>query len=437
MKNIIEIENEQTAENSRMNYRILGEGAYAPNDDLHSRLNNNDLVIGGSGSGKTGGYVIPNLRCPYGSFIVTDTKGQLYRMLASDLRRQGYKVRLLDFVNPEHSQGYNPLHYIRPSQMKADGNRYNYKDIVSLAALMVPKISGDREPFWQDSARTVMTFLLTFAMEALPPNERYLPGVTALYRCLSNEKSLNRIRLWCEMHPDSFAAAKFGMFSSVITSEKTWGCIEQFVAEALDIYNLPEVSPIFSANREYVNLHDIGREKTAVFLNVSDTDRYADTMVSLFYAQAMQVLCNDAGRSPDGRLPVPVRFIMDDFGSSVYIEDFDRLISIIRSRNISASVILQSLPQLETRYNYAQSQTIIANCDHILYLGGQDLDTAVYIGSRINRTADKVLQLPDDKAYLMVRGKQGQMVDKVTPYGDRAKFQCREALNAPMTVYEP
>ena len=239
------------------------------------------------------------------------------------------------------------------------------------------------------------------------------------------------------MHPDSFAAAKFGMFSSVITSEKTWGCIEQFVAEALDIYDLPEVSPIFSANREYVNLHAIGREKTAVFLNVSDTDRYADTMVSLFYAQAMQVLCNDADRSPDGRLPVPVRFIMDDFASSVYIEDFDRLISIIRSRNISASVILQSLPQLETRYNYAQSQTIIANCDHILYLGGQDLDTAVYIGSRINRTADKVLQPPGDKAYLMVRGKQGQMVDKVTPYGDHAKFQCREALNAPMTVYEP
>lgn len=418
-------------EAGRADFRILAEGHYALNNDLESRLNNNDLIIGGSGSGKTGGYVVPNLRCPYGSFLVMDTKGQLWKMLAPGLRRQGYEVRLLDFVEPERSQGYNPLDYLRPVRDRKRLEHFNCRDITSLATLMVPDLEGDKDPFWRNNARTVLTFLLSFTMEALPPEERCLASVAELYRCISSQDSLKRMQLWCSMHPGSFTDRKYRMFAEVIRSDRTWACIEQFVAEALDIYDLPEAAPIFGSRKACIDLHSIGRKKTAVFVNVSDTDRYADRMVSLFYSQAMQVLCRDADQMPDGRLPVPVRFLMDDFASSVYIENFDRIISVIRSRNISASVILQSLPQLETRYSHAQAQTIVTNCDHVLYLGGQDLDTAEYIGNRVGRTADHVLLLPDDKAYLLVRGRRGEMVDRVTPYGIHAQLQPQEPLPGP------
>ena len=118
----------------------------------------------------------------------------------------------------------------------------------------------------------------------------------------------------------------------------------------------------------------IGREKTAVFLNISDTNRYADQLVNLFYVQAMQVLCEDADNiRPTGRLRIPVRFILDDFAANAYIENFDKLISVIRSRNVSVSVILQNMTQLYSMYSEAEASTILNNCDHILYLGGQDI----------------------------------------------------------------
>ena len=132
----------------------------------------------------------------------------------------------------------------------------------------------------------------------------------------------------------------------------------------------------------------------------------------------MQVLCSKADQMPKGRLKVPVRFILDDFAANAYIENFDKLISVIRSRNISTSVILQNMTQLYSMYSEAQASTILNNCDHILYLGGQDITTAEYIGKRSNKPEENILLMPADKAYLLVKGKRGEMVDKITPYAD-------------------
>lgn len=147
------------------NCRILGKGQWISNDDIKSGLNNNDLIIGGTGSGKTGGYVIPNIRQANGNMVITDTKSILYKKLGKELEKQGYDVSILDFVNPERSDTYNPLEYIRTVNHFGLAD-YNHKDIISLSRVLVPtRIKHD--PFWEESARTVMAFLIAFTLEAL------------------------------------------------------------------------------------------------------------------------------------------------------------------------------------------------------------------------------------------------------------------------------
>lgn len=404
--------------------RVLAVGRYADDNDIRSGLNNNDLIIGCSGSGKTGGYVIPNIRRCHGSLIITDTKRHLYRTTAKELRSAGYKVYLLDFIEPEQSAGYNPLDYIR--EKKGPGKesiQYNTKDILSIAKILCP-VKNMRDPFWESSAQTVISFLMSFTLEALVPEEHDMISMVDLYRQLCDASGGRKvIEQWCEDNPSTYAAKKYKMFCEIYDADRTWACIQQFVSVALNIFDTREIQNIFRCQKKArINLHKIGQEKTAIFLNVSDTDRYADQMINLFYVQALQTLCQDADHMPAGRLKVPVRFILDDFASNARIEDFDKIISVIRSRNISVSVILQNLTQLNSLYSDAIAATILNNCDHILYLGGQDIETANYVGTRANRTLESVLLMPPNKAYLLEKGKRGELVDKIRPYADREYF---------------
>ena len=152
-----------------------------------------------------------------------------------------------------------------------------------------------------------------------------------------------------------------------------------------------------------------------LFLNISDTDRTFDPIVNIFYLQALQTLCAEADELEDGRLKVPVRIIMDDFANSARIENFDKLISVIRSREISVSLILQSMTQIRSMYEEA-ANTIIDNCDHILYLGTQNLETAEFIGTRAYKTPEKILCMPADSAYLLEKGRPAELVKKIKPY---------------------
>ena len=411
--------------------RRLAAGHYVSDDDISSGMNNNDLIIGCSGSGKTGGYVIPNIRRGHGSMVITDTKGQLYNRLGKDLAAAGYKVYLLDFINPEYSVGYNPLEYIRkkPNRKqneKKNGSAYNTRDIVSMAHLLCPVRQDDRDPFWRQTAQTVIAFMVGFTLEALIPEEHNMLSVVDIFRQLSVPSGRKAIEQWCDDNPESFAARKYKMFCGVYDADRTWACVQQFVSEALQPFDFDEVIPMFSSEdrEKLLNLHKIGREKSAVFLNISDTNRYADELVNLFYTQAMQILCEDADHiRPTGRLRIPIRFIMDDFAANAYIENFDKLISVIRSRNISVSVILQNITQLYSLYSKAEAATILNNCDHILYLGGQDIETAEYIGMRSSRTAETVLLMPRDKAYLIEKGGRGELVDKITPYAEENRIE--------------
>ena len=192
-----------------------------------------------------------------------------------------------------------------------------------------------------------------------------------------------------QKNPDSFAWRKFCMSNSGKRAERTYCSILSVLAEKLDVLTFDGIEKLFQ------------REERVDFARLG---------------QAFQGLCRSADRDySDHRLPVPVRFILDDFATNTVIPDFDNVISVIRSRNICASIIIQSLSQLEGLYGHAKAMTIINNCDNCLYLGGQDVETANYFSLKMNRTVDTILNLPLDTAILFTRGQRPRKVEKMGP----------------------
>ena len=160
---------------------------------------------------------------------------------------------------------------------------------------------------------------------------------------------------------------------------------------------------LFRSNQKQIDFAEISREPTAVFVHVSDCDFSLSNLTSLFYTQALQMLIAEADSLPDNRLQIPVRLYLDDFANLI-IPDMDKTISVIRSRERSVSIVLQSITQLEGLYDHDKAMTIIDNCDHLLYLGGQSVETARFIGAKANKSASAILNLPLGKAWLCERG---------------------------------
>ena len=392
------------------NERILADGISVSNDTLVTGFNNNDLIIGSSGSGKTGGYVIPNLQNISESVVVSDTKGQLKRMFSDELKSKGYEVCCLDLVNPLESCGYNPLMGIR----RYDNGRYREQDVLMLANNIMPVLDKS-DPFWELAAAGYIAFLIAFCLDFLPPEEQNMISVCELHRKFIKPNGDISFVNMTNDHPEYYSSKKMAHIQSAMVADKMWSSICEFANRALEPFDFEEAKTIFE-NSESFDIASLGKKKTVLFLNVSDTDRTFDNLVNVFYTQALQMLCSIADKNPGGRLDIPVRIIMDDFAASARIPDFDKIISVIRSRDISVSLVLQSMTQLESMYSHAEAVTIINNCDHIIYLGCQDLDTAHYIGNRIFKSPDSVLCTPRDSVILITNGEKAKTVQKIRPY---------------------
>ncbi len=390
--------------------RLLAEGVEVSNNTRETGLNNNDLVIGSSGAGKTGGYVIPNIQRITGSLVVSDTKGQLYRKFSEELRIKGYEVKVLDLVNPQRSCRYNPLAHIRRYE---DGS-FREQDVLTLSQSITQCAEQDDDPFWQLAARSYIAFLICYCLEDMPAEEQNLTTICELNHAFSQQNGDLAFADWVRKNPKTFAARKFYEIKANQPADKMWSSILGIANVALEPFEFKEAEYIFGAG-DSLDIKDLGRKKTVLFLNVSDTDRTFDAMVNIFYTQALQNLCTEADEQADGRLRVPVRIIMDDFATSAQISDFDKIISVIRSREISVSLILQSMTQIRSMYGDA-ANTIIDNCDHLLYLGTQNLETAEFIGTRAYKTPEKILCMPRDSAYLLENGKPAELVKKIRPY---------------------
>lgn len=394
--------------NTETNRRILAKGEYAGNDTFKTGLNNNDVIIGPSGAGKTRGYVIPNILQKNGSMVVADTKGTVKKQTERILKEDGYQILEIDFAGGKIETGYNPFDFIGYDR---ENDRYCGRDLKTVAAMLIP-VKSRVDPYWEYAARQYFECLASYVLECLPRREQNLSSVVELFSLIGTG-TLGRL-FWEleELSPESYALSIYNMVKDIQRAERMHESIKGILSERLYAYREESVQKLFKAGRR-VRFKDLGKKKTALFLNISDTDRSMDALVNLFYAQAFHELCDSADNDyEDGRLPVPVRFYLDDFAANVYIPDFDRITSVIRSREVSVSIILQSLSQLDGMYGEAGAKTILNNCDHCLYLGGQDVGTARYIGIKADRPASRILNMPLDEAWLFRRGSTPKKVEK-------------------------
>ena len=391
-----------------MSYRILAEDRTVSSDTWDTGLNNNDIIIGPPGSGKTRGYVIPNILQCSESMIIADTKGALRRQVGGVLERTGYRIHEINLTDCHASNiGYNPLRNIR---YDSERGHYREQDILRVAACLVPlEIISD--PFWDHAARMLLETLLGYLLECQPQEEHTLSSAVLLLSEMGGGLTGRLLDEYAAIAPDSFAAVHWKLYKSMTQADRTQACIQGMLAERLSTLTFDGVADLFTRS-EQIDFAALGRERIALFLNISDTDRSLDSLAALLYTQAIQALCAEADRSLKHRLDIPVRLFLDDFAANVTIPDFDKIISVIRSREICVSLVLQSLSQLESLYGHPRAQTILGGCDNMLYLGGQDVETAQYISVKANKPASSILNMPLDAAWLFTRGADPQQVRK-------------------------
>lgn len=387
---------------------ILGEDVEIPDDTRITHNNRNHLVIGSSGSGKTMSYVMPNILKSDNSFIVSDPKGSLYKRTKESLIKKGYTVDIIDFKHPlDSSLGYNPFDFI---SIDNKGN-ISELDIQKVSASMIDIKDHANDRWWGDAARKYLECILGYTIEFLPNEEHNMDTVYKLSSMILSDKFATLIRQAEAENPESFSVKRFNGIRQSKDAEKMVASIAGILDEGLSKLNARELGYIYKMKNR-INFSNVGKEKTAIFLTVSDTDRTLDGLLTCFWSQCIHELLEYADSEPDERVRIPVRLYLDDFATNFRIPDFDKIISNIRSREISVSVILQSMSQLEVLYSRPEALTIIDNCDNLLFLGSNSVDTAEYISKRINKPMDSVLYLEHGKSWLIIRGSKPKLVDR-------------------------
>ena len=370
-------------------------------DSWVTGLNNNVLVLGCSGSGKTRNFLKPNLLQCEGSYVVLDSKGRLYREMEPCLSAHGYTVDCLDFTTMEGTIGYDPLHHVRWRK-----GRPIAQDIISLASALFPRTEMGDDPFWAGAAANYVASYIAYVFEALPDREWNMASVVSVYEqaCEGNAEALFSDLF--KQDPDSYAFSLYRRAKSTARAEKMHSSIMGIIAANLMPLTFDGALAAFR-KQDQIDFCDLGRERRALFVTMDDMDHSLAPLTSLFIRQAFSSLCDFAdAKCKEGRLPVPVRFMLDDF-ANLTLPGFDDVLSVIRSREISCTVICQTVSQLEARYNQAVANSIIGNCDRQLVLGFQDERTARYFALRANKTAATLLETPADSWWLFERGRRG------------------------------
>ena len=392
------------------NKMILGKDAYFDLDTNKTLRNNNVMIVGSPGSGKTRGVVIPNLLMAHGSYVVSDPKGNLCDTYGPYLKSKGYTVKRLDFSDPSRSMHYNPLHYVKSEQ-----------DILKLATVLATTTDygsyGHTDPIWPNTAIILLSALIGYAKERLNESDTNLHTVFEILG-LSDASSdardsghlgmMDKLFLSYEEElkkagkKDSFAVRQYKKVAS--GSGKTFRSIVISVLSGMGKFDTEEMAEVTAFDE--INICDIAKKKTVLFVCVSDTDRSMDVMANVFFMQALNELCNYADRECAGNhLPIPVRFIMDDFATNCKVDQFPRMIAAFRSRWISAILILQAESQLNAAYG-DDGRTIIGSCDTYVYLGGNDIDTAKAVSERCDEPLLSVLNMPVGESIIFRRGEK-------------------------------
>ena len=345
--------------------------------------NKNVIVIGGSGSGKTRFYVKPNLmQMPDNvSYVVTDPKGTIIVECGTMLVRHGYRIKVLNTINFKKSMHYNPFHYIRCE-----------KDILKLVNTIIANTKGEgekaTEDFWVKAERLLYTALIGYIWYEAPEEEQnfatLLEFINASETREEDEEFKNAVdELFEELeaeNPEHFAVRQYRKYK--LAAGKTAKSILISCGARLAPFDIAELREL--TRYDEMELDMLGDQKTAMFVIISDTDDTFNFIVAIMYTQLFNLLCDKADDEHGGRLPYHVRLLLDEFSNIGQIPKFDKLIATIRSREISASIILQSQSQLKTIYKDA-AETIIGNCDTVLFLGGKESSTLKEISETLGK----------------------------------------------------
>ena len=333
--------------------------------------NKNILVIGGSGSGKTRFFVKPNLMQMHSSYVVTDPKGTVLIECGKLLQRGGYKIKVLNTINFKKSMKYNPFAYLRSE-----------KDILKLVNTIIANTKGDGEKsgedFWVKAEKLYYTALIGYIWYEAPEEEKnfttLLEMINASEAREDDEDFKNPVDLMFdrleEKDPEHFAVKQYKKYK--LAAGKTAKSILISCGARLAPFDIRELRELMETDE--MELDTLGDRKTALFVIISDTDDTFNFVVSILYTQLFNLLCDKADDEYGGRLPVHVRCLLDEFANIGQIPKFEKLIATIRSREISASIILQSQSQLKAIYK-DNADTIVGNCDTTLFLGGKEKTT--------------------------------------------------------------
>ena len=334
--------------------------------------NKNILVIGGSGSGKTRFFVKPNLMQMHSSYVVTDPKGTVLLECGKLLQQKGgYRIKVLNTINFKKSMKYNPFAYLRSE-----------KDILKLVNTIIANTKGDGEKsgedFWVKAEKLYYTALIGYIWYEAPEDEKnfttLLEMINASEAREDDEDFQNPVDLMFERleekDPEHFAVKQYKKYK--LAAGKTAKSILISCGARLAPFDIKELRDLMETDE--MELDTIGDSKTALFVIISDTDDTFNFVVSILYTQLFNLLCDKADDEYGGRLPVHVRCLLDEFANIGQIPKFEKLIATIRSREISASIILQSQSQLKAIYK-DNADTIVGNCDTTLFLGGKEKTT--------------------------------------------------------------
>ena len=345
------------------------------------RRNLNTLVCGGSGAGKTRFYCKPNLMQANTSFVILDPKGEIVRDVGKLLEAKGYEIKVLDLISMEKSHCYNPFVYL-----------HNDNDIQRLVTNLfkstTPKGSQSNDPFWDTAASMLLLALVFYLHYEAPPDEQNFAMVMEMLRAgaIEDEDDNRPSPLDClfdelaDDNPDHIAIKYYRSYHS--GSAKTLKSIQITLAARLEKFNLESLAALTSTDE--LELGTLGEKKTALFALIPDNDTSFNFLVSILYTQLFQQLFYSADHIHGGSLPIPVHFLMDEFANVSLPDDFDKILSVMRSRSVSVSIILQNLAQLKALFE-KQWESIVGNCDEFLYLGGNEQSTHKYVSELLGK----------------------------------------------------
>lgn len=373
--------NKKYTEKDYSSNKILSQNVRIGLDGRRHRRNLNTLVIGGSGAGKTRFFGKPNLMQCNTSFVVLDPKGEQLRDVGNLLEKEGYVIKVVDLINMNRSHCYNPFRYIKDD-----------KDVLKLITNLIrnttPKGSQTNDPFWEKSETALLEALCLYLLHEAPEEEQNFTMVMEMIAAAEVKEDdeeyqspLDELFERLEIrNPNSLALKQYKIYKQA--AGKTAKSILISVGVRLSAFNLESIASLTATDELELDL--VGERKTAIFAVIPDNDSTFNFLIGMLYTQLFQMLYYQADIVHGGALPVPVHFLMDEFANVTLPDEFDKLLSTMRSRLIFVSIIIQNLAQIKGLYKDSW-ESIVGNCDTLYYLGGNEQSTHKFMSEYLGK----------------------------------------------------